>query len=38
VTVTLRPGLCEEHGLVMDMEASYAIDASGKRILAVLND
>ena len=38
VTVTLRPGLCEEHGLVMDMEASYAIDASRKRLVAVLND
>jgi len=38
MTVTLRPGLCEEHGLVMDMEERDAIDASGKRILAVLND
>jgi hypothetical protein len=35
VRVTLRPGICEKHGPIMDMEATYAVDVAGRRILAV---
>jgi hypothetical protein len=35
VRVTLRPGVCEKHGPIMDMEATYAVDITGRRILAV---
>ncbi len=35
VRVTLRPGVCEEHGPILDMEATYAVDVPGRRILAV---
>jgi hypothetical protein len=35
VRVTLRPGVCEKHGPIMDMEATYAVDIAGRRILTV---
>jgi hypothetical protein len=35
VRVTLRPEACEQNGPVLDMEATYAVDVAGRRILAV---
>ena len=35
VRITLRPETCEKHGPIMDMEATYAVDVTGRRILAV---
>lgn len=35
VRITLRPDTCEKHGPIMDMEATYAVDVAGRRILAV---
>ncbi len=34
VRVTLRPEVCEKQNIVMDMEATYAVDVAGRRILA----
>ncbi|NVJ16400.1 hypothetical protein HV826_19840 [Myxococcus sp. AM010] len=34
VRVTLRPDVCEKQNIIMDMEATYAIDIEGRRILA----
>ncbi|GEL73114.1 hypothetical protein MVI01_48980 [Myxococcus virescens] len=34
VRVTLRPDVCEKQNIIMDMEATYAIDVEGRRILA----
>ena len=35
VRITLSPGVCEKGGPVLDMEATYAIDVAGRRIMAV---
>ncbi|NVJ09166.1 hypothetical protein HUW63_28545 [Myxococcus sp. AM001] len=34
VRVTLRPDVCEKQNIIMDMEATYAVDVEGRRILA----
>ncbi|WP_395809473.1 hypothetical protein [Archangium minus] len=34
VRITLRPKICEKGDPVLDMEATYAIDVAGRRILA----
>jgi hypothetical protein len=34
VRVTLRPDVCEKQNIILDMEATYAIDVPGRRILA----
>jgi hypothetical protein len=35
VRVTPRPGVCEAHGLILDLETTYAVDVAGGCILAV---
>ncbi len=34
VRVTLRPEVCEPQNIILDMEATYAVDVPGRRILA----
>lgn len=36
VRVTLRSGVCDKQDPIMDVEATYAVDVPGRRILAVL--
>lgn len=35
VRITLLPKVCEKDGPLLDVEATYAIDVAGRRILAV---
>jgi hypothetical protein len=35
VRITLRPEVCESQGPILDVEATYAVDVRGWRILAI---